>query len=230
MGSTIKILAGTDFHGFKPAFEALARKAEDSGVNIVILCGDITNFGTEQQARSLLSPLSRLSVPVLFVPGNCDPPSLININLGNIRCAHGSGFICTNFMFIGVGGSPKTPFNTPLEMSEGEIFGILRKCLKDLGNEVNGLRIILISHAPPKNTKLDMTSLGGHVGSISVRNFIEEYKPILTLCGHIHEAKGMDSIGSTLIVNPGPSKQGNYAIINILEGRINVELHTFKNN
>jgi len=228
MGSTMKILAGADFHGFKPAFESFAQKAEDSGVNIMILCGDITNFGTEQQARSLLSPLSRLNVPALFVPGNCDPPSLININLGNIRCIHGSGFIYDDFAFIGVGGSPKTPFNTPLEMDEGEISGVLRKCLKDLGDGINGFRTILISHAPPKNTRLDMASLGGHVGSISVRSFIEEYKPILTLCGHIHEAKGIDSIGSTLIVNPGPSKHGNCAIINISEGGINVELHTFK--
>ncbi|MEM2913292.1 MAG: metallophosphoesterase [Candidatus Bathyarchaeia archaeon] len=228
MESAIKILAGTDFHGFKPAFEAFAQKAENSGVNIVILCGDITNFGTEQQARSLLSPLSRLSVPVIFVPGNCDPPSLTNINLDNIRCVHGSGIIHANFAFIGVGGSPKTPFNTLLEMSEGEIYGTLQKSLKDLGDRINNSQTILISHAPPKNTKLDTTSLGGHVGSISVRKFIEEYKPALTLCGHIHEAKGADKIGETLIVNPGPSKQGNYAIIDVLDGSIDVKFHVFK--
>ncbi|MBS7634624.1 metallophosphoesterase family protein [Candidatus Bathyarchaeota archaeon] len=228
MEPAIKILAGTDFHGFKSAFEALAQKAENSGVNIVILCGDITNFGTEQQARSLLSPLSRLSVPVIFVPGNCDPPSLTNINLDNIRCIHGSGLIHANFAFIGVGGSPKTPFNTLLEMGEGEIYGTLQKSLKDLGDRINNSQTILISHAPPKNTNLDTTSIGGHVGSISVRKFIEEYKPALTLCGHIHEAKGVDKIGETLIVNPGPSKQGNYAIIDILYGRIDVKFHAFK--
>ncbi len=228
MEPAIKILAGTDFHGFKPAFEALAQKAENIGVNIVILCGDITNFGTEQQAISLLSPLSRLRVPVLFVPGNCDPPSLTSINLDNIRCIHGSGLIHVNFAFIGVGGSPKTPFNTFLEMSEGEIYETLQRSLKDLDDRINNyFQKILVSHAPPKNTKLDTTSLGGHVGSISVRRFIEEYKPALTLCGHIHEAKGVDSIGETLIVNPGPSKQGNYAIIDISEGRIDVKFHVF---
>ncbi|MBS7654873.1 metallophosphoesterase, partial [Candidatus Bathyarchaeota archaeon] len=55
-----------------------------------------------------------------------------------------------------------------------------------------------------------------------------EYKPALTLCGHIHEAKGADKIGETLIVNPGPSKQGNYAIIDVLDGSIDVKFHLFK--
>ena len=42
-----------------------------------------------------------------------------------------------------------------------------------------------------------------HVGSPSVRGLVEDREPVLGLFGHIHESKGIDSIGRTPIVNPG---------------------------
>lgn len=223
----MKILAASDFHGVKSSFEAFAQKAETAKVEIVILCGDITNFGTEKQARILLSPLSKLKTLVLFVPGNCDPLSLIDMNFDNIRCVHGSVFIYNTILFTGVGGSSKTPFNTFFEMDEDEIFEILCRGLKNAGLEQRGQKIILVSHAPPKDTKLDKTYFGEHAGSLAIRKFIEEYRPILALCGHIHEAKGIDKIGDTLIINPGAARHGNYASIDIVEGRVNVILGSF---
>jgi hypothetical protein len=48
------------------------------------------------------------------------------------------------------------------------------------------------------------------VGSRAVRRFIEQYQPLLCLTGHIHEAAGMDRIGRTVIVNPGPIARGGF--------------------
>jgi len=42
-----------------------------------------------------------------------------------------------------------------------------------------------------------------HVGSVAVRKAIEQYQPLLTLHGHIHESEGFHYIGKTLSVNPG---------------------------
>ncbi|MFH1728245.1 MAG: metallophosphoesterase [Pseudomonadota bacterium] len=57
---------------------------------------------------------------------------------------------------------------------------------------------IFLFHAPPHNTNLDYAALDGkmidhvqldvHVGSIAIRRFIENNKPLLTLHGHIHES------------------------------------------
>ncbi len=57
---------------------------------------------------------------------------------------------------------------------------------------------IYLFHSPPYGTSLDLTGNTGilvdhapvdtHVGSISIKNFIEERKPLLTLHGHIHES------------------------------------------
>jgi Icc-related predicted phosphoesterase len=46
---------------------------------------------------------------------------------------------------------------------------------------------IWMIHGPPMNTCLDYAKNGEHVGSIAVRQLIQEKKPLLTLHGHIHE-------------------------------------------
>jgi uncharacterized protein len=37
------------------------------------------------------------------------------------------------------------------------------------------------------------------------------------LCGHIHESRGLDVIGRTQIVNPGPTAAGHYAVVDVNE-------------
>ena len=46
---------------------------------------------------------------------------------------------------------------------------------------------------------------------LSIRRIIEEMKPSVVFCGHIHEAKGKDQINRTLVVNPRPARYGDYA-------------------
>ena len=43
------------------------------------------------------------------------------------------------------------------------------------------------------------------------RDFIRENQPLAVICGHIHEGKAIDKIGETLVINPGPLQEGNYA-------------------
>ncbi len=41
------------------------------------------------------------------------------------------------------------------------------------------------------------------VGSQAVRDFIEAHQPLLGLHGHVHESKGTQTLGRTLVINPG---------------------------
>jgi Icc-related predicted phosphoesterase len=64
-------------------------------------------------------------------------------------------------------------------------------------------KVILVTHAPPYNTKVDRIN-GNLCGNKSIRNFISEVKPVLAVCGHLHETAGKrDKIGKTLVINPG---------------------------
>lgn len=56
-----------------------------------------------------------------------------------------------------------------------------------------------------------------------MRETIERNKPILSLSGHIHEARSIDEIGKTKVVNPGPISDGYATEIIFQEGiRINL--------
>jgi Icc-related predicted phosphoesterase len=74
---------------------------------------------------------------------------------------------------------------------------------------------IFVSHSPPFNTPLDVIYNGNHVGSMSIRKFIDKWSKkgllIAAFHGHIHESPDRSgsiqtTIGSALCFNPG---QGN---------------------
>jgi uncharacterized protein len=71
-------------------------------------------------------------------------------------------------------------------------------------------KAIYIMHSPPFGTKLDFIQGGKSAGSRSIKLFIEENQPLLTLHGHIHESPELsgayfDRIGHTICINPGQS-------------------------
>ena len=212
----MKIIAITDIHGRTDYPREI--RTELQRADLILIAGDITNFGDSDDAEYVLDRLLSLNGKILAVPGNCDRPgvnktlTIKNMNMHRTYRRIGSAAL------YGVGGCSKTPFHTPQEYSETEISEIL-----------DGFKVsqkakthILISHAPPNNTKLDKMLIGFHVGSKAVRKFIEDFQPDLVICGHIHEARGVDRIGKTLIINPGPFPK-HYSIIDI-DGIINYQL------
>ena len=74
---------------------------------------------------------------------------------------------------------------------------------------------VLVSHAPPRDTKIDRSFAGLHFGSGAVRDFLLSAGVGLCISGHIHEAPGEDRLGGCLCVNLGPFKNGRYALITI---------------
>jgi len=216
----MKLIVGSDFHGNEIMVERFVAKAEEEHAEVILICGDITNFGTLREATRLLSSFTRLRVPVLFVPGNCDPPSLLGVDLEGVRSLHGKTVSYGEIAFLGIGGSPPTPFHTPFEIKEEEIMAELSQAAKNL---IDDRKLILLSHTPPRDTRLDKTGFGLHVGSVSVRKFIEDERPLIVFCGHIHEARGEDRINDTILINPGPARHGDYVSASLEKGDINVE-------
>lgn len=208
------ILATADFHGSEQAFRKTAFKATQISVDLIVVCGDVTHFGSVQEAVNLLSILSYTPCPVLFVPGNCDPPNLADAspNIKGVKCIHRKCEHLMSVNFLGIGGSSPSPFNTPFELSEREMTHAMEQGYNSC--ERQG-QIVLVSHDPPKGSRVDVTYGGEHVGSCSTRAFVERVKPKLVICGHIHEAVGVDSIGHTVVVNPGTAKHGQCSLINL---------------
>ena len=78
------------------------------------------------------------------------------------------------------------------------------KAIKTVGKES---KVVLLTHAPPYVTKMDVVPGFGHVGNKDYRTFIEKHKNVvLAFCGHIHEAEGTEElIGSTRVINVSKS-------------------------
>ncbi len=217
----MKIVAITDVHGNWASLKRFLRKIRSNEVDLVIVAGDLSFYGDLNEALGVLSVLSK-RYRVFFVPGNCDSPSLLNVEkYGNSENLHGKIVDYNGAIFAGIGGSNPTPFNTPIEFMEYEIKNVLLKIREKLGGRSLD---VFVSHPPPYNTKLDVISTGEHVGSLEVRQFVENIKPKLCICGHIHEASGIDNIGETILVNPGPLAHGNYSVIELKKHNVNVKI------
>lgn len=212
----MKLFVLTDIHGrTKYPGDVIneMRKAD-----VVVIAGDITNFGGKKETAHIIDSISALNDRIVAVPGNCDRPAVGDFLSERGMNLHGSARIADSVQFLGMGGSNKTPLHTPNEYTEEEIKAILQR----FPEKPDSGRRILVSHAPPFNTKVDKMFIGLHVGSRSIRGYIEKKQPDVVVCGHIHEAHGVDRIDGTLIINPGPFPK-HYALIDIGE-RVNYEL------
>ncbi|WP_292460399.1 metallophosphoesterase [Methanothermococcus sp.] len=194
----MRIAGLTDLHGRIVNFSRVLLYKPD----IVIVSGDITHFGRDLRIIDYLKYIKENeNVQVLTVPGNCDNRESINkLNEYNINI-DGKCVEINNIKFIGIGGSNPTPFNTPNEYTEKELYKKFKNAIKGIKKEDLINNFILVTHSPPKNTMADRVG-EDNVGSESVREIIEEYGPSLVICGHIHESKCIDKINNSYIVNP----------------------------
>lgn len=208
-GGALRILVTADFHGLPNSENNLSKFLERS-YDCLVLIGDLTNFGPANLAGSILERAKTKGIPTLAIPGNCDPKQVLQVLDGYDVNLHSKCKKIEEITFVGIGGSNLTPFNTPFELTEAEI----KEELEALACMANN-NWVLVTHAPPYGTKLDQIAEGTHVGSKSIREFIEQKQPHVALCGHVHEARNTDRLGRTLLVNPGPISKGFAAEVSI---------------
>ncbi|MDH4201146.1 MAG: metallophosphoesterase [Spirochaetia bacterium] len=60
---------------------------------------------------------------------------------------------------------------------------------------------IVLLHNPAYGT-LDKIASYGRVGSLGIRNYIDQYQPALVLSGHVHSDYGIVKIDKTICINP----------------------------
>ncbi len=221
----MRLLLISDIHGDVQKIPCLKKVVTSDRLDAIVICGDITHFGSLVSASLVFESLGHLGLPVFFVPGNCDPRELASkTTFKSSENLHGRCVMVFGRSMLGVGGCASGPFKTPFELSEAETAGVLENAL---GGCSFGSDLIVVSHDAPYGTRVDLTSFGQHVGSKVLREFVLSKNPILLMCGHIHEARGTDLLGATYIVNPGPLYRGFYSLVEI-DGRVEATLHVFE--
>ena len=205
------IVALADIHGSLDYLGAGSGFADDlKKADLVLIAGDITNFSGRQEVKRILDEITRHNSHIYAVPGNCDLPEVDEylrsegMNL-NCNCVAVGEIVLT-----GLGGALACSRHIAGETGEQDH----AVCLGHVESMVPAdKKVIFVSHKPAFGTKIDDVGHGSHNGSRAIRSFIENFQPILAVSGHIHEAPGIDRIGETTLINPGPFRHGSYGYV-----------------
>lgn len=207
----MKLLLISDIHGNVDVLDKLDN--EFQSCDAVLFAGDFAECFKTETAKPVLDKLTKKHENIFAVLGNCDDPVFIdNLESSDINCEntivyHEGLAIC------GSGGGSVFTGKTPNERAEEDLVSDFDICRTEpLEN------LILISHNPPKDTVCDAVNDSLHAGSQMFRDFISEIKPVAVVTGHIHEGRGIDKIGNTVVVNPGSlGEKGTYAVMEVLK-------------
>ena len=188
----MKIIAAADIHGAQFRLNLLLDKIKKFNPDLVALCGDITQFGPGSQAKSLLDQIKK---ETFAVTGNIDTEDVKKGITDSIATfLEFKKIERENHSFIGVNGSREEDF----------------KKIEDLIDE----KTIILSHVPPYKIQ-DEIYKGKNGGSKILKQLIEDKKPLMVLCGHIHEDPGFKKYKDTWVVNCSMGQNGEGALIEI---------------
>ncbi len=225
------IVYATDIHGDDNVYEHLLDQAIKKNAKAIIIGGDVTPLmalyainGIEIQRTFLemyLIPLLENfkkihNINIFLMFGNDD----YSINMDILQKAEKKGTVKLIHEKVHKLGSWEIAGYPYINPSDYLIFPIqdwvkkeadILKDLEKISKNLDPKKAIYIPHAPPYSTGLDILYDGNHVGSTSVRKFIEKNQPYLVLAGHIHESptisgKIIDKIGDTICIQPGNAK------------------------
>ena len=166
--------------------------------DVAIGAGDFASF--RHGLPELMAVLTQIAIPTILVPGNHESKSELIVackGLGHLHVLHGDAIQVHGLHFVGLGyGIPETPFGSwSVDLSDQEAWS----CLPRIDE-----RCVLVTHSPPYGC-LDRMSVEGHVGSKSIRRYIQQRQPYFVVSGHIHENwHQMDRIDDIPVINAGP--------------------------
>ena len=166
----MKILAISDVHGEDN--ENLYKYLNNNDIDIVIITGDITNFGPLEFVDEFIGKILDCDCEVMAVPGNCDPAGICNaIRESDAICLHNNILSFDNVVLFGYGGSNPTPFDTPGEIQDNKIYGDVYELLANYDFVANDEQ--------EESQKINTSELGARLldllkgGSLSLEELVE---------------------------------------------------------
>ncbi len=182
-------------------------------------CRELGKERVRAWLRLIAERITPKGIPLVMNVGNDDTDGVLDLLRAeappNVIVPEGRVVPAGPYEIYGCGYANMTPWHCPRDLEEEELGEVLDRTSTEVGAPT---RTILDIHAPPLGTSLDLapeldeemrprTASGQlllhHVGSSSVRRFIERIHPVVSLHGHIHESMGVDAVGGTPVFNPG---------------------------
>lgn len=199
----VVLLVCSDLHGSDDALALLRRAEKEITPDAVIVCGDVTTYGSTDYMRRLLD---NFDSDIIAVPGNCDTDEMLKMLEQAGTSVHNRRTRKLGLDVFGFGGGLPSSSHMPFEVEEQDMVEGLRAVAVRGG--------VMVTHTPPRGMN-DVDRSGRHIGSNGIMGVVEECRPRLVLSGHVHEARGECSKDGTVFVNPGPARGGHYARVEL---------------
>ena len=192
----MKALAFSDLHVDLDAARSLVERS--GAFDVVIGAGDFASV--HEGLDDAIDALAAIDTPTFLVPGNNETEDALREAAKGWEAAtvlHGGSAELDRVTFFGLGaGIPTTPWDWSFDLDDDAAAEQLAEVPDDA---------VLILHSPPRG-HCDRDGSGNELGSPAIAAAIEDRRPRLAVCGHIHDSWGCESaIGSTPVHNLGPA-------------------------
>jgi Icc-related predicted phosphoesterase len=194
----MKILAFSDLHGNKKALLSILSASKKA--DILLCSGDLTNF--QVGLNAILARLNALKKPVVIIPGNHESPRFLKETcrkFPHVKDVHKGSCTIGNLLILGYGSGGF--------LQREPDFPSAAKKFSELIKRHPEKKVIMLTHAPPYNTRLDRI-MHDHSGNKDIAGFIRKNRVDIIICGHFHENAGIvEKIGKTIAINPGAKRE-----------------------
>ena len=191
----MKILAFSDLHSDFGALKRLKKKAQKEKVDFIVVAGDLSMF--ENGFDVALYKLNTLNIPILLIHGNHETRQFAEAesrNFKNANFIHKKSIVKDDVLFLGWGGGGFATSDKDLD-AYSSVFK--KEILKNKDK-----KIVFVIHGPPY--KMLDGVYGRNTGCKSKEKFINDVKPDIVICGHVHECAGKSiKVQKTIVINPG---------------------------
>jgi Icc-related predicted phosphoesterase len=192
----VKLLAFSDLH--RDLGQAAKLVEMSSQADVVLGAGDFASI--HEGLEETIGALAGIEAPTVLVPGNNETAEALRAAAERWPAAtvlHGEGTGIDGTEFFGLGaGIPVTPWEWSFDLDDEAAAAMLAPCPQGA---------VMVLHSPPQG-HCDSAGDGSHFGSPALLAAIEEKRPRLAVCGHIHESWGCESeVAGTPVHNLGPA-------------------------
>lgn len=202
----MRVAATADLHFTPPNYDRIrdAMQRVRDEADLLVLAGDLTNYGKPEEMTSLLNALVRLRIPIVAVLGNHDYDSGVEVELIKMMTAEGIkildgssyerdgvGFAGTKGFYGGYGRGALTSFGEP-EVKAFVQAGLneamkLEKALSQLRAE---RRVVVTHYAPVRETvEGEPLEIFPFLGSSRFGEVIDRFGAALAVHGHAHHGR-----------------------------------------
>lgn len=203
MREKLRLAAVGDIHTTKSSQGAFQNwlSAATENADALLLLGDLTDYGTEEEARVLARELGSVRLPILAVLGNHDFESArqeevckilrdagVVILDGDTHELHGVGFVGVKGFAGGFGRRALAPWGEPIiKQFVHEGIEEALKLESAIGRLRTPTKVVLLHYAPIHETVVgEPEEIVPFLGSTRLEEVVDRYRATVVFHGHAH--------------------------------------------